>query len=331
VALSDKHSEPAVGKPETRLRSASGSHRPLSGLFGGIGRRLLIGVLAVSSLVTLALTALQLYLEYRRDVDAINDRLDEIGRSYLGSIGQSLWNLDEDQLELQLNGILRLPDVGAAELRETTQASSPITIAVGESGTNAGIVRDYPVVHMVDGAERSIGILRVEATLAGVYRSLLDRALILLASQGAKTVLVISPPHVASEAYPSPTDVRLSQWQGADPPVELYPGAYYVLVSLKDRENPVVRVFRRFFPVSHDNSSGHFFTVENGRRMATPLFIVLLVIESTDVAFALDSIPAILAITKDPFIVFTSNVFALLGLRSLYFVLAGLMEKFRYL
>jgi len=190
VALSDKHSEPAVGKPETRLRSASGSHRPLSGLFGGIGRRLLIGVLAVSSLVTLALTALQLYLEYRRDVDAINDRLDEIGRSYLGSIGQSLWNLDEDQLELQLNGILRLPDVGAAELRETTQASSPITIAVGESGTNAGIVRDYPVVHMVDGAERSIGILRVEATLAGVYRSLLDRALIILASQGTKTFLV---------------------------------------------------------------------------------------------------------------------------------------------
>jgi PAS domain S-box-containing protein len=162
----------------------------LSRLFGGVGPRLLIGVLAVSSLVTLALTALQLYLEYRRDVDAINDRLDEIGRSYLGSIGQSLWNLDEDQLNLQLNGILRLPDVRAAEVRETTQASTPIIIAVGESGTNAGIVQDYPVVHVVGGAERSIGVLRVEATLAGVYRSLLDRTLIILASQGAKTFLV---------------------------------------------------------------------------------------------------------------------------------------------
>jgi tellurite resistance protein TerC len=96
-------------------------------------------------------------------------------------------------------------------------------------------------------------------------------------------------------------------------------------------QNPIVLVFRRFFPVSTRNDAGTFFTVENGRRLATPLFIVLLVIESTDVAFALDSIPAILAITKDPFIVFTSNIFAILGLRSMYFALAGVMQLFRFL
>lgn len=95
--------------------------------------------------------------------------------------------------------------------------------------------------------------------------------------------------------------------------------------------NPVVRAFRRFFPVSSDHTSRSFFTVENGRRMATPLFIVLIVIETTDVAFAFDSIPAILAITKEPFIVFTSNIFAILGLRSLYFALAGVMPMFRFL
>lgn len=95
--------------------------------------------------------------------------------------------------------------------------------------------------------------------------------------------------------------------------------------------NPIVKLFRRFMPVSKEYEHEKFFTRINGILMATPLFIVLLVIETTDVVFALDSIPAIFAITTDPFIVFTSNVFAILGLRALYFLLAGVMSSFRYL
>lgn len=96
-------------------------------------------------------------------------------------------------------------------------------------------------------------------------------------------------------------------------------------------ENAVVRLFKRIMPVS-DQYHGHFFfAMEAGRRVATPLFIVLLVVETTDVMFALDSIPAIFAVTKNPFIVFTSNVFAILGLRSLYFLLDGVMGLFRFL
>jgi tellurite resistance protein TerC len=92
-----------------------------------------------------------------------------------------------------------------------------------------------------------------------------------------------------------------------------------------------IRWARRILPVSRDLDGDRFFTVENGKRMVTPLFLVLLSIEFTDVVFAIDSIPAILAITDDAFIVYTSNVFAILGLRSLYFALAGLMDLFHYL
>jgi tellurite resistance protein TerC len=83
---------------------------------------------------------------------------------------------------------------------------------------------------------------------------------------------------------------------------------------------------------STDRFDGHdFFTVENGKRVATPLLMALIMIEISDVIFAVDSIPAIFAVTTDPFIVFTSNIFAILGLRSLFFILAGLVDKFRYL
>lgn len=107
-------------------------------------------------------------------------------------------------------------------------------------------------------------------------------------------------------------------------------------IPAKDEEvhpenNPIVKLFRRFYPVAPHNDHGHFFTRHEGRRMATPLFIVLLVIETTDVVFALDSIPAVLAITSDGFVALTSNIFAILGLRSLYFALSGIMQLFRYL
>jgi len=94
--------------------------------------------------------------------------------------------------------------------------------------------------------------------------------------------------------------------------------------------NPVLRVFRRFVPVTSEYEEGKFF-VRRPRLYATPLLIVLLVVETTDVIFAADSIPAILAITLDAFIVYTSNVFAILGLRAMYFALAGMMELFHYL
>lgn len=95
--------------------------------------------------------------------------------------------------------------------------------------------------------------------------------------------------------------------------------------------NFAVRLLRRFYPVSPYYDGGKFFTMMNGIKAATPLFVVLIVIETTDVAFALDSIPAVLAISDLPFIVFTSNIFAILGLRSLYFALSGVMDLFRFL
>ena len=114
----------------------------------------------------------------------------------------------------------------------------------------------------------------------------------------------------------------------------LYTG--FKLAFGKDTEvdpdkNPLVNGLKRFMPVTNHYDGDRFFTMENGKRAATPLFVVLLIVETTDVVFAVDSIPAIFGITSDPFIVFTSNIFAILGLRSLYFALSGVMGHFLYL
>ncbi len=93
----------------------------------------------------------------------------------------------------------------------------------------------------------------------------------------------------------------------------------------------VFRVFRRLVPTTNRYDGQHFFTIENGKRVATPLLAALVVVEAMDVVFALDSIPAIFAVTTDPFIVFTSNVFAILGLRSLFFLLANALDRFKHL
>jgi tellurite resistance protein TerC len=118
-------------------------------------------------------------------------------------------------------------------------------------------------------------------------------------------------------------------------------GAFLIFTGIKlaldkDKEihpehNPFLRLFSRLMPVTNDYVEGKFFVRMHGRLMATPLLGVLLVVETTDLIFAVDSIPAILAITDDPFIVYTSNVFAILGLRALYFALAGIMRLFHYL
>ena len=101
--------------------------------------------------------------------------------------------------------------------------------------------------------------------------------------------------------------------------------------KIEPEKNPAVVLLRRWMPITNDYQGQRFFVRLDGRLWATPLFVVLLVIETTDVIFAVDSIPAIFAITLDPFIVYTSNIFAILGLRALYFLLAGILEMFRYL
>ncbi len=118
-------------------------------------------------------------------------------------------------------------------------------------------------------------------------------------------------------------------------------GGFLILTGIKmlvvkekkidPEKNPVIRVFRKLVPVTNDYVGQKFFTRIDGRLWATPLFVTLLFVEFTDIVFAVDSIPAIFAITKEPFIIFTSNVFAILGLRALFFALAGLMGLFHFL
>ncbi|GAA4428474.1 TerC family protein [Pontibacter saemangeumensis] len=119
-------------------------------------------------------------------------------------------------------------------------------------------------------------------------------------------------------------------------------GAFLVITGIRmafshgDEEihpenNPLIKWVSKHMRITKTAVGGNFFTKQNGKLYATPLFLVLIMVESTDVVFAADSIPAILAISKDPFIVYTSNVFALLGLRALYFALAGIMQLFHYL
>ncbi|MCM2272354.1 MAG: TerC family protein [candidate division Zixibacteria bacterium] len=101
--------------------------------------------------------------------------------------------------------------------------------------------------------------------------------------------------------------------------------------QLHPEKNPILRLFRKMVAVTADYRGKRFFVHEGGKWLATPLFVVLILVESSDIIFAVDSIPAIFAVTEDPYIVFTANVFAILGLRSLYFALAGVMELFHHL
>lgn len=118
-------------------------------------------------------------------------------------------------------------------------------------------------------------------------------------------------------------------------------GAFLIFTGLKlafkgedkvePEHNPVVKIFRKFVPMTHNHRGHHFFVRENGKLLATPICLVLVCVETSDVVFAVDSVPAILGITRDPFIVYSSNIFAILGLRSLYFVLAHAVAKFHLL
>ncbi|MDD5307058.1 MAG: TerC family protein [Deltaproteobacteria bacterium] len=118
-------------------------------------------------------------------------------------------------------------------------------------------------------------------------------------------------------------------------------GAFLVYTAIKlalqkeegvdPEKNPILKFGRKHLRISPDVRGGHFFVKHDGKLMATPLFLILLVIEFTDLLFAVDSVPAVLAISNDVFIIYTSNIFAILGLRALYFVLSGMVGRFRYL
>ena len=173
--------------PLARIRT---TWRSLIRLRSGIGPRLLASVLLFSSAITLLLTLLQLYLDYRRDVGTIENRMSAIERSYLPSLGEGLWNLDAQQLELQVDGLLHLPAIRFVEVREATDRPDPMVVSAGSHQASAAVHREFTLFHRVHGAEQRLGVLSIEATLDDVYRELRDRAIIILVSQGAKTFVV---------------------------------------------------------------------------------------------------------------------------------------------
>src|SRR5215813_14306075 len=113
----------------------------------GIGPRLLVRILLFSSAITLILTSFQLYFDYRDAVGAIGSRLSEIEGSYLQSLGEGLWNLDSRQIELQIEGILRLPAMRFVEVRETTNRANPMVVSGGRHQDHAAVSREYPLYH----------------------------------------------------------------------------------------------------------------------------------------------------------------------------------------
>ena len=174
---------PPLARIRTTWRCLNRSH-------SGIGLRLLARVLLFSSAITLLLTLLQLYFDYRRDVGTIDRQISEIEDSYRRSLGEGLWNLDARQLELQVDGILHLPGIRFVEVREATDRADPMVVTAGSHQANADVHREFPIFHINRGAEQTLGVLSIEATLDDVYRRLFDTAIVILISQGAKTFVV---------------------------------------------------------------------------------------------------------------------------------------------
>jgi signal transduction histidine kinase/CheY-like chemotaxis protein len=171
--------------------------KTLGGLCDLVGRhrssvvmRLLATVFLFSCTVTLTLTALQLYRDYHQGMALIESRLAEIDGSYRGSLGEALWRLDRPQLELQLAGILHLPDIRLAEVTEVIASDSSMVVSAGTHSRGPVIARSFPIVYRIQGHEEAIGTLRVEATLSNLYDELFRTALVILLSQGANTFLV---------------------------------------------------------------------------------------------------------------------------------------------
>jgi HAMP domain-containing protein len=157
----------------------------------GIGPRLLVRVLVFSVVSTLVLTLSQLYLDYRRDTQDIDRRMSEIADSYGHSLGEGLWNLDRRQLELQIEGILRLPAVRFVEVRETTDRSDPMVVSGGAHTDPVQVSHRFPLYRPGRGEQQQLGVLRLEATFDDVYSELREKAIVILTSQGA-TIFVVS-------------------------------------------------------------------------------------------------------------------------------------------
>ena len=174
---------PPLGRITTTWRGLNRWH-------SGIGQRLLARVLLFSSAITLLLTLLQLYVDYRRDVGTIDRQISEIERSYRRSLGEGLWSLDAHQLELQVDGILHLPNIRFVEVREATDRADPMVVTAGSHQANADLHRESPIVHTNRGADQTLGVLSIEATLGDVYHRLFDTAIVILITQAAKTFVV---------------------------------------------------------------------------------------------------------------------------------------------
>ena len=186
----DKRSErnfSIAGKLTARMRERL---RSFADLPHSLTVRLLASVLLFSACVTIVLTGIQIYLAYRHDVSALELQFDQISTSNLDSVAERLWARDENQLRLQLAGILRLPDMRAVEVRDARSAGEPLVISLGQKSASSAITREYPLIYSVRGQNTTIGTLYVEATLTDIYRSLFRTALTILINQAAETFLV---------------------------------------------------------------------------------------------------------------------------------------------
>ncbi|MBN1007635.1 EAL domain-containing protein [Amphritea pacifica] len=159
--------------------------------WAGIGWRLLVNILLFSSLITLVLTLVQLYIDYRMGVSEIEQRFSDIQNGYVETVSVSLWNMDSGLLRSQLEGVVSLPDISRATVDETVKGvSNSLSISVGEVNSSGVLSREYPLVHEEPGGAKQIGVLTVYATLSGIYDRLLERTFVILISQGIKTFVV---------------------------------------------------------------------------------------------------------------------------------------------
>jgi PAS domain S-box-containing protein len=165
--------------------------RSFDRLRGGIGPRLLVRVLLFSFVITQIVTLVQLGFDYRRDLGAIDGRMSEIAGSYSQSLGEGLWNLDRRQLELQIEGILRLPAIRFVEIRETTSRADPLVVSGGRHQGSAAMSRQFPLVYRARDEQQHLGVLTIEATLDDMYRALADKAVVIVTTQGA-TIFFVS-------------------------------------------------------------------------------------------------------------------------------------------
>ena len=162
----------------------------LHGLRDRIGWRLLLRVLLFSSVITLLLTLTQLYLDYRRDVQAIGQRMSEIDNGYRQSLGEGLWRLDTRQLKLQVEGIFHLSDISYVELREATDRAAPLVVTAGSHQSNPPARHEFKIVYTNRGSDQLLGNLVVEATYDRIYRRLLNTVAVIAVTQAIKTFLV---------------------------------------------------------------------------------------------------------------------------------------------